>query len=52
MHEYVGVELSARIFEMMPRGSEMLVIGCLTNEPIPIKPMELLYGYKSLRAHT
>lgn len=36
----------------MPRLSEMLIIGCLSTDPIPIKPREFLYGGKTVRSHT
>lgn len=36
MFEYMGGVLPSKIFEKMPFGSEMIICGCLTNEPVPI----------------
>jgi hypothetical protein len=52
MLEYIGGDLSSKILELMPRNSEMLVIGCLTNDPITINPSHILYNFKTVRAFT
>jgi hypothetical protein len=52
MFEYIGGETSYKIFELMPSGSEMLIIGCLSDEPLPLSAKHILYNSKTVRAFT
>lgn len=45
----VGGEVAGRIFKGMPDGSEALVYGALSMQPIPVSPEQLIFEDKAVR---
>ena len=50
MFEYTGGEVPAKVFEKMPNGSVMHIVGNLSHENIPINSGNILFQDKKIEA--
>lgn len=51
MYDYIGGDITAKIFKMMPQKSEVAVIGCLSGQSIPFDSSDLIFNSKVIRGH-